>query len=542
MGALAERLLSLPAPDLPACVERAEALIERVDPEALYDERDLLDHLAGRRVAIEDPGTIVGRALVNDLSSLVERLSEAAGQTPGDLGPGALDADALADRWRVSTKTIARYRREGLIARRVRVGRRRAVMFTANAVERFEKRSAERLDRAARFTRLGEGEDERLLARARRYHARFGWTLNRVARRLADRTGRSVEGVRQVLIRHDAGAAAPIFERSGPPNERERAVLARALRRGVEPADLADRAGRSVASVRRAATEHRAALLRELDLAGPTLPTFTRPEAREVLLGSAPVRTGLGAPGVDDLAAFLTDARVRRVPKPKEESARAIALHYLRADAARRIASLDRTTAQPGEVDRAETDLRWASHLKAELVRPSLASIVETLEAAAGVALEELPARDLPDLLRRALAAASGAVDRYDPAHAGRVAAPIGLAVTRVASAWAQGRGAERAPGRAQRRLREGVEFRDWTLALDPWQRWLAPDPRVVRALPALEERSRLVLAYRLGLAGDPPMTLGETAERLGTTVVHAARYERAATREALAHARAAGR
>ncbi|MEZ6318861.1 MAG: hypothetical protein R3B49_08940 [Phycisphaerales bacterium] len=103
------------------------------------------------------------------------------------------------------------------------------------------------------------------------------------------------------------------------------------------------------------------------------------------------------------------------MPKPKDESARHRALHYLRADAARRIASLDRTTAQPGEVDRAETDLRWASHLKAELVRPSLASIVETLEAAArGRSRSCLAARPARPVRQRARRRLGRAVDRYD--------------------------------------------------------------------------------------------------------------------------------
>lgn len=544
---LGERLVALAPDDLGACIERAEALVGTIDPEALYAEDALLAQLAGRPGEVDNPGMVVGRALLADLSALVEALSEAAGQTRADLGPGAMSADALAERWSVSRKTVARYRRAGLVSRRVLAGSRTEVVFSAGAVERFERLHGARLDRAARFTRRTDEEFSRLEREARRYRARFGWSLNRVARRVAERRGRSVEGVRQALRRIDAGAAEPIFGASGPPGARERAMFARAQRRGIEPSEIAERAGRSVASVRRGATEHRATELRGLDLAGPGLKTFEREDAREVLLAPDAARTGLGAGGVDDLGDFLADARARRVPDRATEDARAVALHFLRHDARRRIDTLSTTTAEPSEVDRAETDLRWASLLKAELVRPHLTLIVETLEPAVGSRLEDLPARELRDILGRALGAASHAIDRHDPSRGGRVAAAIGLSVSRVAAEWSHAHpgGASEPTGRprAARALSPGEPFRDWTLALDPWQRHLAVDSRVRGVLGALDERSRTVLALRHGIdAGEgspgPPRTLAETAETLGTSVVHAARFERQAVREAIEFAR----
>ena len=381
---LADRLASLDAADLPGVIDRAEALAGELDSDALYAEDELLNRLAGREMDTDNPGMIVGRAILTDLSSVVEGLSELAAQTPEDLGPGALTPEELGARWSISSKSIARYRREGLIARRVRLGGRVAVMFSARAVEQFEKCNGGRLARAGRFSRRTDDEHARLEREARRYRARFGWSLNRVARRIAERRGRSVEGVRQALRRIDETSDTPVFDAGGPPDAHERAVYARAARRGIEPSDVANHRGRSVASVRRGATEHRADFLRSLDLSGPSLATFDRDEAREVLLGAASVRTGLGGGGVNTLGAFLADARARRVPDRAAERSRLIARHFLRHDAARTIADLDTTTAEPSRVDRAETDLRWASSLKAELIRPHLTLIVETLDRRGG--------------------------------------------------------------------------------------------------------------------------------------------------------------
>ncbi len=539
---LAGRLASLDAAELPGVIDRAEALAGEIDPDELYAEDGLLRRLAAREMDTDNPGVIVGRAILTDLSSVVEGLSELAEQTLDDLGPGALTPGELSQRWSISSKSIARYRREGLIARRVRSGGRVVVMFSARAVEIFERRNAHRLARAGRFSRRTGDEHARLEREARRYRARFGWSLNRVARRIAERRGRSVEGVRQALRRIDENSETPVFEAGGPPDAHERAVYARAARRGIEPADVAHHRGRSVASVRRGATEHRADFLRSLDLSGPSLATFERDEAREVLLGAASVRTGLGGGGVVALGAFVADARARRVPDRAAERTRLIARHFLRHNAARVVAGLDRTTAEPSRVDRAETDLRWASSLKAELIRPHLTLIVETLDAAAGQRLEQVPARELAPLLRRAMRAASRAIDRLDPAREGSIAAPIGLAISRLAAEWTHGRAPENDPARAARVLPADEPFRDWTASLDPWQAEITLDPRVRVVLDNLEPRSRDVLRLRHGLACDGetvPKTLAETAEAMGTSVVHVARFERAAIRSALAAARA---
>ena len=539
---LTERLATLDPDALAAVIERAESLVPEIDAESLYDEAELTERLAGAPFDIENPGMIVGRAILTDLSSVVEHLSDLAGQTPADVGPGAMTPEQLGERWSISSKTIARYRRDGLIARRVRDGGRAAVMFSARAIEQFERAHPDRLARAGRFSRRDEHEQAQLERDARRYRARFGWSLNRVARRIADRRGRSVEGVRQALQRIDRDADDPVFGALGPPGARERAFFARAARRGIDPGDIAAHAGRSVASVRRGASEHRASFLRSLDLEGPTLATFDREEAREVLLAGSAVRSGLGDGGVEGLAAFLTDARTRRVPKPADERARLIAYQFLRYDVAGRIRELGTTTAEPSQIDRAETDLRWASSLKAELIRPHLTLIVETLGASLGAPLETVPARELSVLLVRAIGEASGEVDRFDPAHEGRIAAPIGLRVSRLAAAWSNERShrASATDSKATRALPAGEPFSDWTLALDRWQRELAVDPRIRGVLGRLDDRSRRVLSLRHGIGGVPvPCTFGETAEAMGTSVVHAARYERAALRAALAAARA---
>ncbi|MFT5423429.1 MAG: hypothetical protein ACI89L_001206 [Phycisphaerales bacterium] len=549
MSELLDRLEGWSREELIACLPRVERMATELSPNTLYPETSIVNRVLGTSIRLDDPRQLVGAAILTDLSVIAERVSANARLTESEAesldGSLLLSLDEVLARWSVAKKSIDRYRRVGLIGRRVLDGHGRTrLMFSKAAVEGFEQRHPDRLVRAARFRRVSAPEDEKIRRLAERYHRRLRWSLNQSAKRISERFGLSHEGVRQILQRGEGS----IFAESGPPSARDRLFAVRAASRGEvgSPEAVAKRWGRTKASARRAYNEGRAGLLRGLELPGPVLKAFDRPDAGEVLLGPEAVVHGLSEPGIEDIRELFAGARKRTPPVLGIETARATAMHYLRWRAAREIAGLDPTTASGTGLDRAETDLRWASLLKAELLRPHLGLVLETLESRAGQRLEEMGLGAMTGLWARAMGAASHAVDGFDPSGKGRLAGRIGLGVDRAVADRA---GGSKAAGsaRARRGVPRGAGLRDWTLSLDPWQGWLGIDPRlravVTRSPCELSDRSRRVLAMRLGLPGggeglvssaEPPRTLAETAQALGTARVHVARFEREAVTEAM--------
>ncbi len=540
---LAAQLRFAPREALDRHIAAAERLASELDPAGAYPEDWFVFRLTGYRPDIDEPASLVGEALLGDLSALVERLTIAAHRTPEDAGPGALDIEGLCARWNVGRRTIERYRRRGLIAHRV-VGDSgvQRLLFPVGNVEAFETREGERVRAAGAFSRIEPGLEARLARRAARYRSSLGLSLNEAAERLALRFDRSHEGVRQALRRRDDEARAQgepvIFDDPRPPTRHERAVWTRALARGIEPSAIAQRTGRPRQGVLRAVLAERADRLRALDLRGPSLPTFARDDAGEVLLGSDAVRSGPFVPGTATLGQLLDAVSQRRTVPAPVEAARTIAYHYLRFDAARIIGGLDPAAPSAREIDRAETALRWAARLKAALVHPLLRLILDTFEGE-GVRPQSLGTRGLRELLVGGVAVLAEAVDRFDPSRGGRLAAPSSIALGRHATQWARSRPtATPRDGRAARGLRADAPAPDWTRLLAPGQAWLEPDPRLAGALPGLGERRRLVLERRFALDGGPPEDLDALAERLGTTRTHAAVFEREAIRAGLARAR----
>jgi RNA polymerase primary sigma factor len=513
-------------------LDRIEELALQIEDDGVYPEEFVVFRVTGYRPEDSRGRMLPGAALKGDLSALAERVSESAGLTEADVGEGCETVASLTARWGVTRKTLERYRRLGLIARRVDLGSgRRALVFGRAAVEAFERVHADRLGRAGRFTRLDEHEVDRTLRRAARYRARLGWSLNRVAQRLAVRTGRSPEAVRQLLRRADRGRTDALFPEPGPPTERERMLAVRSMARGIEPALLARRVGRRKSAVLRAWHDGRADLLRSLGM-----PTDGAPDPGAAIRAE-PARAGLIVEGPTELAALLAHMRERVTPIGVEERARAGAYRALVAAAGARIGALPSASASGPALDEIETMLRWAALLKACLVRTQLRLAIDTLEQRIGGPLDGLAPARARTLALGLIGVVADGVDRFDPGRGGRLAAPVSLALGR----WcAQVPDVSRGPdaGRAARRMPSGVAVGDWTRRVAPWQVWLSPDPRLVTVADRLGAEDRAVLVRRFGLDGAAPETLEAIAAARGLRAVHLARGERRAVRRALGLAR----
>lgn len=543
---LADELRFAPREAVVRDIERAEGLAGEVDPGLRYPADWVVFRVTGYRPELDDPALIPGESLLGDLSALVERLCDAAGLNLDDLVGSSETADELAARWSVSRKTLSRWRRRGLIARRVHEadGTTRLVV-TAGASAAFATRHGDLLARAAGFSRLDSATEAEIVRRARRYREGLGMPITRVADRLATRLGRSQETVRQVLLRHDAAARKrgeePVFDEPGALDERKHRVIERAWRRGIEPGELVRRYGRSRAGIHRIVSEQRLRRVRGLDL-GRIAPEAMGLDGEEMaeVLGAAPV-AAVGRPEVPgDMTELVALMRGRVVPVGVEERAWSRAEHALRARAARLAASIGGGFPEARLLDRAETDLRWAALLRAALAQTQLHLVLETLESTLSVELDQMRAQDARAVVEAGLGALRAGLDAFDPWRSGRLAAPVGLSAARVRPSL-PARESESGRRRARVRILSGTAAPDWTLLVSPWVAGLRPDPRLAGVRGRIAGELAGVLTERFGLDAVRPRTLEEIAEARGLTVMQTGRLERRALRAGLEAARGPG-
>ena len=178
-----------------------------------------------------------------------------------------LTIDELARQFRVSTKTVSRWRRLGLVSRRFLFDGRSRVGFLQSAVNRFVADNKERVRHGVQFSQLTSGDRMQIIERAR-YLAQAGGNLAEVTMRIAHETGRCVETIRYTLRRFDREyAETAIFPYHHRPLSAEtKGKIYQQYRRGESVEALAARFCQSRAGINRIVNEVREAKIMGLPL------------------------------------------------------------------------------------------------------------------------------------------------------------------------------------------------------------------------------------------------------------------------------------
>jgi RNA polymerase primary sigma factor len=270
----------------------AEKLLTELEADRVYPYEYVCYRITRFRPEAYPDLKVTGREASHDLRLLVEDLSDAANVPAHDAGETVLTVDDLSRRFNVSTKTISRWRRQGLVSRRFLFDGRKRVGFLASSVERFVEKNQERVRRGSRFSQLTDQERHSIIERARRL-AQAGGCPGEIAKRLSRNSGRSVETIRYTLKQFDRDHPdlAVFAERAGPLTEETKKKVFQQYRRGESVESLLRRFCRTRTSIYRVIAEMRAKRILELPLDYIPNPQFARvrTELQEAeLLGPPP--------------------------------------------------------------------------------------------------------------------------------------------------------------------------------------------------------------------------------------------------------------
>ncbi len=245
-------------------VDAAEALMRIIDSSREYPCDFVVFRLTGYRPPRKQGDkTIEGKTLHSDLQRLIFDVCDSFELHGSDYGERVHDTAFLAGRFNVSTKTIQRWRRCGLPARRLVFpdGKRR-VAFLESSVEWFVRRRGREILRSARFTQMSSGERSDILRRARRMASLANCCLSDAAKRIARKSGRAVETIRYTIRKHDLKypdkAVFPYLLNAPPLGDQEKTAIYHGFLRGRPVTSLADKHSRTRSSIYRIVNEMRA--------------------------------------------------------------------------------------------------------------------------------------------------------------------------------------------------------------------------------------------------------------------------------------------
>jgi RNA polymerase sigma factor (sigma-70 family) len=268
---------------------RAETLLSEIESTRQYSLDYLCYRITDYRPEQASRQTIAGTDVVHDLRLFIEDVTDDADIGIDEAGEPVHTVDQLSRNLNVSTKTISRWRDQGLVSRRFIVDGRKRVGFLQSSVDRFVASNRERVKRGERFSQLSDDERGEIIDRARRLAA-AGCGLSEVTRRLARQLSRSPETIRYTLKGFDRlhPELAVFPGHSGALTEEDKRSIYQQHRRGTPVAQLARRFGRTPSSVARILAEQRAQQVMELPLDYIFNELFDRSTADETVLAEIP--------------------------------------------------------------------------------------------------------------------------------------------------------------------------------------------------------------------------------------------------------------
>lgn len=387
---LARQMTFTPAEVRKAQVDAAEELLHELQPTKAYPFSLVVFRITGfnPKPTTEDLESgkelLTGMALQHDLGRLIEEVSDSLDISAETLGEPVLTIEDLTEKFNVTSKTIQRWRRKGLPARRfIFAGGKRRVGFLVRSVERFVQLHSDEVSQASNFSQLTPAEIDEILRRARRLALSCQCCIHEISRRIAKKMRRSHLTVLHTIRKHDAAHPdQAIFQlASAPVDEADRLRMVRAYRRGTPLSVLARRTCRPRSVVYRVILEERIARLTARKQKFIDDPLYHQPDAEQVI--DALVRAEeLAAPQPadertpKDLPPYF--AALYRTPLLTPGRERALFLkfnfHKYQFVTARR--QLDPIYAKARDVARLERYLKLATKTKNAIVAANLRLVV----------------------------------------------------------------------------------------------------------------------------------------------------------------------
>jgi RNA polymerase primary sigma factor len=427
----------------------------------------------------------------------------------------------LAGRFDVSTKTIFRWHRRGLIGWRLRFADRRVrLAFPQRCVARFVAKNVELVHRGSSFSQLTQAERTKIVERARRLAESGERTINAVARIIAAETERAVETIRLILKSYDqAHPRTGIFNRSSLKVSVDDARLKiwEAYQDGASIDVLAKRFGRPAAGLYRTITEMRARELKSRPIEFVPSEEFEVATADDLILSDPYAAAPTNGPTPNrripaGLPPYLQQLFRIALLTPEGERALFRKFNYLKYQADHLRKQIDPESVTARELDRIDDLLERADKIKSQITQANLRLVVSIAKR------HTTPTRDFFEIVSDGNVSLMRAVEKFDYSR--------GFKFSTYAS-WAIMKNYARTiPEHKHHRDRYQTgreELLEQLSSAPPEEHESDYLPAVRstldRMLGTLDERERSILRQRFGLDEHrEPQTLQEIGRRFGVS------------------------
>ncbi len=495
---------------------RAERLLNELDPKRTYPYEYLFYRITEFRADSAPHTLIEGEQARHDLGLFVEDVSDSADMPVEDAGEQVHTVEDLSRLFHVSTKTISRWRQQGLVSRRFLFDGRKRVGFLQSSVERFVSSNEERVKRGEKFSQLTSEERDEIIERARRL-AHTGGCPAEITRRIARHVNRSVETIRYTLKQFDQKHPdLAIFpEQTGPLGDEAKQRVYQQYRRGESVDTLAKRHCRTKTSIYRIINEMRAKRLMELPLDYIDNDIFAKSNQEAAILsplpqGDGPQRKVRAPSGLPPYLASLYE-----VPLLNREQEYHLfrKFNYLKSKATKLREDLDPARAKSSVMDEIEALYEEAVKTKNQIVQSNLRLVVSIAKRHVN------STDDFFSLVSDGNMSLIRAVEKFDFQRGNKFSTYASWAIMKnfARTIPEEFKHRDRFRTTAEELFSSQADARTDQVELESAQS--TREQQIGKILSRLDEREQRIIINRFGLErGREPLTLKEVGAEMGVT------------------------
>lgn len=497
-------------------VDRAEKLLNEIEPGRTYTYEYVCFRITDFRPPSRPQIKMPGSQLQHDLRLLVEDLSDAADVAAETASEPVMTVEELSKKFSVSTKTISRWRQQGLVSRRFLFDGRKRVGFLESSVDRFVSNNEEKVRRGTRFSQLDADQRHDIIERSRRL-ARAGGCPAEVMKRVARRYGRSVETVRYTIKQFDVDhpEMAVFPQNSGTLSESVKQRIFQQYRRGIAAEVLAKQHCRTKTSIYRIINEMRAKQILELALDFIPSPEFEKANVENEILAPMPEtpKPARDARLPSGLPPYLSS--LYEVPLLNREQERHLfrRYNYLKFKASKLRDQLDPSRAKSSLMDQIEELHELAVNTKNKIIRSNLRLVVSIAKRHVGAA------GDFFELVSDGNISLMRAVEKFDYMRGNKFSTYATWAIMKnyARTIPDEHRLRDRFRTSHDEMFSATEDNRSDQYGQESAQR--VREVQIGRILDRLDDREQKIIISRFGLErGHEPLTLKEVGAELGVT------------------------
>jgi len=463
---------------------------------------------------------IKGDELAEDLHIFIAKLSGQVARPVAEQNQKVYSIEELAEALDVSTKTIGRWRKRGLLARKFIFddGKKR-FGFLQSAVDKFLNENPALAAKAKNFKPLTKREKQQIIRRAKALAAKTAFSRYQIIERVAAKTGRAHETIRYTLLNYeDAHPDKSIWnEPPGVISQAAAAELYKLYKQGCGIKELMKQFGRTKSSIYRIINQRRARALLARKIEFIDSDEFLEEDAEQKILvkpvsEQRPISDGTGRP-LGFVGSSLPEYLQTLKGAPVLNRQREVEL-FRRYNYLKYVACVNRAGVKPGYARSAllakiENCLAEAEAIKKTIIEANVRLVVSIARK------HTTRGTNLPDLISEGNFSLMRAVEKFDYTRGFRFATYASWA---IAKDYARRIPAEKTrPDKAptaslqdvQRDLRiaEAADF----AAIERARQSLV---QVIR--DELDEREQYIILNHFGLVGPPVKKTKKTLQQIG--------------------------